>query len=164
MNVLPPFQHRLDENEEKKRAQQERWRLEQDEDLHKRRLADLAIRDYESEITKDAKIYATEEEEKKAIERMNAQKDAEFNKRQAEARRKQQKEDDEKVEWWETRSKFGEANVTRDRKHYADQLRRNESLKHNVEQLEEYEAKFRQKREADHLMRYRQFDHARAKV
>lgn len=37
------------------------------------------------------------------------------------------------------------------------------SFRHNVEQLQDFENKFKQQREANHLMRYRQFEHIRDK-
>lgn len=125
MDVLPPFAHRPDEADEKMVAQKERHRIEVEDDKRRKFEADRESTPGE----RDAQAYANEQEEQKVIELMNARKDAEFNRLQAESRRKQAKEEENKVEWWETRSQFNEFKQDRDRKHIADQLRRNEALR-----------------------------------
>lgn len=74
-------------------------------------------------------VYGNDQEDQKAIELANVRKDAEFNRKQAEARRRQEKEGENQVEWWQTRNQHKEYKHDRDRKHYADQIRRNEALK-----------------------------------
>lgn len=128
MNVLPPFANRPDERDE--RALKERHRIEFENDLSKKRQIEVDIHDQESlDNQNDARAYANEQAKQEAIELINARKDAEFNRMQAEARKRQAKEEENKVEWWESKSQFNEHKHDRDRKHYADQLRRNETLK-----------------------------------
>ncbi|KAI6173873.1 hypothetical protein M3Y98_01129300 [Aphelenchoides besseyi] len=162
MTVLPPFANRPDEKEEKMMAQRERNRLETEEMASRRRLAEIEANDLEVSI--DARPEMDEKERERELAQMNAAKDAEFNRMQAAMRAKQKREEDNRVEWWENRDMFGQVKMDRDRKHIADQLRRNEHLRQNVERLADFEEKYRQQREATHLMRHRQHDAIRGKL
>jgi hypothetical protein len=127
MNVLPPFANRPDERDEK--ATKERYRLEIEDDINKKRQIELSLNEQERDAANIDDTYAKKAEEQKIIELINARKDVEFNRKQAELRRRQAKEEENKVEWWEARSQFDEYKHDRNRQHYADQLRRNEMLR-----------------------------------
>ncbi|KAI6243862.1 hypothetical protein M3Y99_00051500 [Aphelenchoides fujianensis] len=156
MTVLPPFANRPDEKEEKMIAQKERSRLESEEVVARRRLAEIEARDLEASI--DARPHLDEQEQAREIARMNAAKDAQFNRMQAEMRARREKEEENRVEWWENRDQFGQIKLERDRKHYADQLPKTWSGWPNSKE------KFKQQREATHLMRHRHHDVVRHKL
>lgn len=87
------------------RLQKERYRMQLEEDIDKRRQVESDTQDPD-ELAHHVKAqaYANEQEEQKVVEMINARRDAEFNQQQAEARKRQTKEEENKVEWWESRS------------------------------------------------------------
>ncbi|CAD5234439.1 unnamed protein product [Bursaphelenchus xylophilus] len=169
MNVLPPFAYRPDEDTEMIRKQKEQYRVELEKDIEKR--ARAKVDDYErgqnvSNLlnTADAQAYYDDKRNTKQIQESNERYDAEFNRRQAEMRAKREKYEAEQGEWWEDRQKEGELKLERDKQHYLNQLKRNEFLKQNIYNLQEFEDQFRDQKEAQRAMRYPHQADVRAKV
>jgi hypothetical protein len=66
MNVLPPFANRPDEIDERMRAQKERYRIELEDDINKRRMMEADVHDRDQDASNlgnraDAQAYANEQ-------------------------------------------------------------------------------------------------------
>ncbi|CAD5229358.1 unnamed protein product [Bursaphelenchus okinawaensis] len=169
MNVLPPFAYRPDEDQEVIRKQKEKYRIELEQDIEKKERA--KVDDFEkgqrySNVlnTADAQAYYDDKRNLKQVQEANERYDQEFNRRQAELRAKRERYDEEQGEWWEDRAKQGEMKLERDKQHYMDQLRRNEFLQQNIQNLQDFEDRFKDQKEAQRAQRYPHQADVRAKV